>query len=80
MHMKPNDPRDWLRGLASTAIAGVMACSLTGWTYTVRELNAVTAYQPVGGKALRLTRPWKGPAGQVRLVRDSRAAPQARAH
>jgi hypothetical protein len=78
--MKPNDPRDWLRRLASLVLAGTMACSLTGWTYTMRELNALTAYQPVGGEALRLTRPWKGPAAHVRLARDWRAATRPGPH
>ena len=79
MRMKPDDPKDLLRRLASIALVVATACSVTGWAYTARELNAITAYQPVGGKALRLARPWQGPAGHVPLARGEagRAAAEA---
>ena len=49
--MKPDERHDLLRRLALIAFVVATAGSVTGWTYTVHELNALVGYQPVGLEA-----------------------------
>jgi hypothetical protein len=74
MTMNPDDPRDLLRRLAVGALGIATVCSMTAWAHTVCELNSLTAYQPVGGEALRVARPVRKPAGPIRLARERRSA------
>lgn len=53
--MKPEDPRQWRQLVASAALVVAAASTTAAWAYTVRELNAITAYQPAGAAALRRT-------------------------
>ncbi len=69
--MKPDDPRDLLRRLASITLAIVAACSVTGWAHTAHELNALVAYQPVGGSAADLARLLRGDYDKyARLIKE----------
>jgi len=47
------------------ALIAVVVATVVAWIYTVRELNRLTAYDPVGIEALRL----------ARLAHDVRDAP-----
>jgi hypothetical protein len=76
--MNPDDPKDLLRVLATLALAVTMVCSVTGWAHTVRELNTLTAYQPVGGEALRVSKPVQDFVDHNRLARAGRSAPLPR--
>ncbi len=78
--MKPDDPRDLLRRLASITLAIVAACSVTGWAHTAHELNALVAYQPVGTEALRLTKTSAAAAGLLRQAHARRSGPPRTAY
>lgn len=56
--------------LAAAALIGATACSVTAWAVTAHELNALTAYQPVGSQALRALREKDDAAVRVRLARS----------
>ena len=55
---------------AAAALIGATTCSVTGWAVTAHELNALTAYQPVGAQALRALREKDDVAVRVRLARS----------
>jgi len=53
--MKPERERrkELLSRIFAIAVVATTVGSVVGWSYTVRELNALVAYKPVGAEALR---------------------------